>query len=233
MGKNPISIHDVPEVAEYLAARSLLDELMGENPDIFQEFHDRCEQVNIKRQAADKAIREKKASCGPWDIGKEVTSYDATKLYEALGREKFLEVGGKLTTQSVYDLDKIKIGSSIKSNKIPEPVAEAITTVTPHFTSPEQILHTKDIDVRSDLDSFGATLYFAASGCYPFDADSPVGILRQHLNAKAQPIQELCPDLKPAFAALIDRCIKRDRDERPSITEFQAICESLSPGAGS
>ncbi len=31
----------------------------------------------------------------------------------------------------------------------------------------------------------GGALYFAASGCYPFDADSPVGILRQHLNAKA------------------------------------------------
>ncbi|GAG51805.1 unnamed protein product, partial [marine sediment metagenome] len=100
---------------------------------------------------------------------------------------------------------------------------------TPHFTSPEHILHAKDIDIRSDLYSLGAALYFAASGSYPFDADSPVGILRQHLHADPKPIRDLRPELNPAFAKLIHQCLKRNRDDRPTVLEFQAVCDSLTP----
>ncbi len=106
---------------------------------------------------------------------------------------------------------------------------EEVFRGTPHFTSPEHILHAKDIDIRSDLYSLGATLYFAATGVYPFDADSPVGVLRQHLHADPKPIRDLRPELNKGLAKLIHQCLKRNRDDRPTVAEFQAVCDSLTP----
>ena len=134
-----LPVQDVPEVAEYAAARAMLDALMGKHPQIFEEFHKQCEQVNIKRQAADKAVRAKGVTCGPWEISSTQTTFNATALYEALGRKEFLEVGGKLTTQTVYDLDKNKVKSAISSKKIPKNVADVVVTVSPKYTSPKEI----------------------------------------------------------------------------------------------
>ena len=50
---------------------------------------------------------------------------------------------------------------------------------TPHFASPEQV-EEGDVDVRSDIYSLGATLYFVLTGQSPFSGS--IGqIMSQHL----------------------------------------------------
>ncbi len=98
---------------------------------------------------------------------------------------------------------------------------------TPHFTSPEQVLNDKSIDIRSDIYSLGATLYAAATGRKPFDAESTVAILRLHLNEDAPPIEAARPDLTPEFAELVNRCLKRDRDARPALEDLRFRLEKL------
>lgn len=105
---------------------------------------------------------------------------------------------------------------------------EEVFRGTPHYTSPEQILNDKTIDIKSDIYSLGATLYAAATAVKPFDADSTMGILRRHLNEKPAPLLKLRPDLNPTLARLIEQCLSRHRKDRPSIGEFKAVCDILT-----
>ena len=98
---------------------------------------------------------------------------------------------------------------------------------TPAYMSPEQILNGDSIDIRSDIYSLGATLYRLASGQKPFDGDSPIAILKKHLEQKPTPIRELCPELSAGFVSLIGQSMCREPDERPSVSEFRLLCEAL------
>ncbi len=98
---------------------------------------------------------------------------------------------------------------------------------TPAYMSPEQILNNPDIDIRSDIYSLGATLYRLTTGEKPFDGNSPMAILKKHLEEDPRPVRELRPGLCEPFAQLIDQCLRRNRDARPGIGELQMLCEIL------
>ncbi len=105
---------------------------------------------------------------------------------------------------------------------------EEVFRGTPHYTSPEQILNDKTIDIRSDIYSLGATLWAAATAVKPFDADSTMGILRKHLNETPPPLLKLRADLNPTFTKLIDQCLQRSRIDRPTVGEFKAVLDILA-----
>lgn len=132
---------EIPEVVEYLAAKEDLDKYMAEHQEIFAKFRELAEVVNTTRGQADKEVRARDVSCGPWDRYQVQVKYDAEKLYESLGREGFLEVGGKLNTVTTYDCDKSKIQAAITRGDIPKDVAEIVRVETPKYKAP------KDIDI--------------------------------------------------------------------------------------
>ena len=82
---------------------------------------------------------------------------------------------------------------------------------TPHFASPEQV-EEGDLDIRSDIYSLGATLYFMVAGKAPFSGS--VGqIMSQHLY---KPINiEPLTDVPRCLIALIQRMLEKDRNLRP------------------
>jgi serine/threonine protein kinase len=82
---------------------------------------------------------------------------------------------------------------------------------TPHFASPEQV-EEGDLDVRSDIYSLGATLYFMVAGKAPFSGS--VGqIMSQHLY---KPINvEPLTDVPRCLISLIQRMLEKDRGQRP------------------
>ena len=45
---------------------------------------------------------------------------------------------------------------------------------TPHFMAPEQFRNAKNVDVRGDIYSLGATLYAMVTGHVPFENASPL-----------------------------------------------------------
>jgi serine/threonine protein kinase len=82
---------------------------------------------------------------------------------------------------------------------------------TPHFASPEQV-EEGDVDVRSDIYSLGATLYFVLTGQSPFSGS--IGqIMSQHLY-KPLPMEPLM-GLPRSVAALIQQMMQKDRNVRP------------------
>jgi serine/threonine protein kinase len=81
---------------------------------------------------------------------------------------------------------------------------------TPHFASPEQ-LEEKEIDVRSDIYSLGATLWFMLTGRPPFQG-SMASVIHQHLS---QPLPaDLLSKLHPRIRALVERMQAKNPDDR-------------------
>jgi serine/threonine protein kinase/TPR repeat protein len=82
---------------------------------------------------------------------------------------------------------------------------------TPHFASPEQ-LEERDIDIRSDIYSLGATLYYMVSGRPPYSG-SVAQIMSQHLY-KPLPLEPL-EGSPSCVVRLVQRMMEKDRVNRP------------------
>jgi serine/threonine protein kinase/TPR repeat protein len=82
---------------------------------------------------------------------------------------------------------------------------------TPHFASPEQ-LEERDIDIRSDIYSLGATLYYMISGRPPYSG-SVAQIMSQHLY-KPLPLEPL-QGSPSCVVQLVNRMMEKDRANRP------------------
>ncbi|HEY8151182.1 MAG TPA: serine/threonine-protein kinase [Vicinamibacteria bacterium] len=94
--------------------------------------------------------------------------------------------------------------------------AAGITTTgalvgTPAYMSPEQAAGKTDLDGRSDIYSLGVMGYEMLAGRLPFDSPSVGDLLVQHMTRHPAPLREVAPDVPDALAAVIMRCLEKDR----------------------
>jgi serine/threonine-protein kinase len=100
---------------------------------------------------------------------------------------------------------------------------------TARAVSPEQAAG-ESVDGRSDLYSLGVTAYLAATGQWPFDADTAAAVLAKHLTQAPPPVLGLRPDLPAPLAAAIERCLaKSPADRFASGEELAAAIGSTLP----
>lgn len=84
---------------------------------------------------------------------------------------------------------------------------------TPEYMSPEQASGDV-VDGRSDLYALGLTAYFAATGQTAVTGETTQKIIMRQLTEPVAPIIQSRPDLPPALAAVIDRCVRKDPADR-------------------
>ncbi|MEY2668966.1 MAG: hypothetical protein RJA59_1604, partial [Pseudomonadota bacterium] len=84
---------------------------------------------------------------------------------------------------------------------------------TPTYLSPEQARGAAP-DARSDLYSLGALLYEMVGGRPPFLAPNPMAVLSAHLHEEPAPLASLCPEVSPAFAAVVHRALAKRAEDR-------------------
>lgn len=108
--------------------------------------------------------------------------------------------------------------------------AEGYLLGTPHYISPEQANGAKDLDTRSDLYSLGATFFHLLAGQPVFPGDNLQQVVLAHLTKDPVPLKPLAPEFSDVFCAVIDRLVKRNRDERfASARELVDALNGLPP----
>src|ERR1700687_398478 len=81
------------------------------------------------------------------------------------------------------------------------------------YMSPEQVAG-KPLDERTDLFSFGVTLYEMASGRLPFEKDTDGATYGAILYEHAEPASQWNPQLPPQLEAIIMKALEKDRGLR-------------------
>jgi eukaryotic-like serine/threonine-protein kinase len=84
---------------------------------------------------------------------------------------------------------------------------------TVHYMSPEQVLGER-VDGRSDVYSLGVVGFKAVTGQLPFDSRSATAVLVEHVTKEPPKVRSVGPSVPEALAAIIDRCLAKDRAAR-------------------
>jgi urea transport system substrate-binding protein len=88
---------------------------------------------------------------------------------------------------------------------------------TVDYAAPEQWESSHDVDIRADIYSLGCTLYYLLAGQSPFPSSKYSTTMQQmwaHSQAPRPPIRDLRPDVPEAIAAVVDRMLAKNADER-------------------
>ena len=85
---------------------------------------------------------------------------------------------------------------------------------TRSYMSPEQIRGHR-LDHRSDIYSFGATLYEVITGKPPFTSNDEELLLREHLLSRPRRIANIILDVNPELDDLVMQALEKDPEKRP------------------
>ena len=99
---------------------------------------------------------------------------------------------------------------------------------TPNFMSPELAMGlAREVDVRTDVFSLGATLWTLLMGHPPFRGGNPLEIVRRIMREPTPPVRLRRPDVPDEIEAIIFKALEKDREARyPSAIEMATALNS-------
>jgi serine/threonine-protein kinase len=102
------------------------------------------------------------------------------------------------------------------------------TTGTPAYMAPEIILGESEVDRRADVYALGCVLYFLLTGQLVFEAETPMKMLMQHVQATPlPPSQRTELPIPKELDELVLKCLAKDPKQRPQhAEELLALCYS-------
>ena len=101
-----------------------------------------------------------------------------------------------------------------------------------YYMSPEQV-RGDTVDPRSDIYSFGVTMYEMLTGLRPFQAETAYALLNAHLNEAPEPPDLVNPMISPELNNIVLRAMAKAPDRRfQTAEEFRtALCNLKEAGA--
>ena len=103
---------------------------------------------------------------------------------------------------------------------------------TPLYVSPEAIRDPQSIGPAADIYSLGATLYQMLAGRPPFLSPTAYDVMRAHLEEKPVPLQELRPSIPTDLARLVERCLDKRAERRPTANELAIALVNVGESSG-
>jgi len=97
---------------------------------------------------------------------------------------------------------------------------------TPQFAAPEQ-LRGDPLDVRADIYAVGATLFYLLTGTPPFDDADLTTLVTRIKDEQARSPRAITKDIPTGLAAVVVRCLAKDRRDRPA--SYAVLNDALRP----
>ncbi|MCZ7681302.1 MAG: protein kinase [Sandaracinaceae bacterium] len=111
--------------------------------------------------------------------------------------------------------------------------ADASVLGTAAYLAPEQARGQRDLDERADVWALGVIAYEALSGRLPFDAASALATMLAIIQNDPPPLETLARHVPPELARVVERCLRKHRDERfPSATALRGALAGIDPASG-
>src|SRR6185369_14785790 len=96
---------------------------------------------------------------------------------------------------------------------------------TPFYMAPEQVLGEASVDRRADVFAAGVVLSECLTGTRPTEAATRAQVFRRILDGKLESLAKVAPAVPAELAALVDRMLARDPEQRPA--ELDPVIELL------
>src|SRR5271157_4472423 len=80
---------------------------------------------------------------------------------------------------------------------------------TPDYIAPEQIVDAPNADIRADIYSLGATLYYLLTGHPPFEANSLYDMYQAHRSRDADALNLVRPEVPAELASLVSKMMAK------------------------
>jgi len=141
------------------------------------------------------------------------------------GQAKVLDFGlAKLVPKGVA-------ASTGVSGELPDSTSIAgIISGTPSYMSPEQV-RGDNLDQRTDIFSLGLLLYEMATGRQAFSGSTGGVIIEAVLTRTPVPVRSINPNIPPGLEEIIDKALRKDRDERyPHAADVRTNLQQLEGG---
>lgn len=107
-----------------------------------------------------------------------------------------------------------------------ESASEHELMATPLYAPPEVIRGQRNkIGFKSDMYSFGATLYHMFAGVPPFQGDDPNVVCERQLNEQPKPLISVRKGVPSSLSCLVDKLMEKDPDKRPE--SWSEVAERL------
>jgi serine/threonine-protein kinase len=94
------------------------------------------------------------------------------------------------------------------------PKEDEVTVGTVQFMSPEQAQGKRDLDIRSDIYSLGATLFYMVMGELPFKGESDMELMAAHVLEELDSAGIKNREISPHMHYFIERMMSKDRELR-------------------
>ena len=128
IGKNWTSSEEIIEVQELLAFEE-------RNHDDLKRIRPLLEERDALIQAAEKAVRARNVSCDRFILLSQSETVNWEKLFDELGREKFMELaGGIIQTVPKYSGDLATYQNAVASGKIGEAIDQRVYRQVSRYT---------------------------------------------------------------------------------------------------
>lgn len=128
----PPRTSSLKEFERFERAQEALEEALNPLQPLIEEYNAALEEV-------DGAVRARGISVGDFKIVREFDEYNADKLYELVGKDRFLELGGTETLSRKLSIDKTKLRSFIAAGKIPQLIIDQIQTRQRQYSTPKPL----------------------------------------------------------------------------------------------
>lgn len=133
------SVKNVPEVVAFEAAKRKLQEFKEANSELFDVLNDLVDRYNTTLEAASKATRGQAVSCGDFELYQTATKINGKALHDAVGRERFLALGGTIKTEFTYKVDKACLQTAMSKQQVAQDIYDKVVGEEPRYHAPKPI----------------------------------------------------------------------------------------------